>query len=149
MSIPLVKQQPGQPGNDVIAGSQARKNTFLPWLRTWELYPTLFIAGFLRLYDINKSLFTDDQAAIYRMAHDAFVHGVGPATSNMSSTRILHSPISVYFYMLPASLSADPLWGNAFTALCNILAVLLAYIFTRRYFGRLAAIIVAGLYATG
>jgi 4-amino-4-deoxy-L-arabinose transferase-like glycosyltransferase len=44
--------------------------------------------------------------------------------------------------------SPAPLWATVMTALFNVAAVLLTYIFTRRYFGRLAATIAALLYAT-
>ena len=56
--------------------------------------------------------------------------------------------MAVYFLMIPALFSPDPLWATVMTALFNVAAVLLTYIFTRRYFGRLAATIAALLYAT-
>ena len=56
--------------------------------------------------------------------------------------------MAVYFLMIPAGFSPDPLWATVMTALFNVAAVLLTYIFTRRYFGCLAATIAALLYAT-
>src|SRR5260370_18272029 len=50
--------------------------------------------------------------------------------------------------MMPGLVRPDALWATVMTALFNIAAVLLTYIFTRRYFGRLAATIAALLYAT-
>jgi hypothetical protein len=50
--------------------------------------------------------------------------------------------------MVPVLFSADPYWAAFMTALFNVVAVLLAYIFTRRYYGRTAAIIAATLFAT-
>jgi 4-amino-4-deoxy-L-arabinose transferase-like glycosyltransferase len=118
------------------------------WLSVWEIYPILFIAAFLRLYQINTAEFDDDQAMVFRMAHDAIVHGLIPATANIASIRLVNPPAVIYLFMLPAAFSANPLWGNIFVALFNVLAVLLTYIFVRRYYGRLAAVISALLYAT-
>jgi len=50
--------------------------------------------------------------------------------------------------MLAAAFSSNPLWAEVMVGLLNAVAVLLAYIFTRRYYGRLAGTIVALLYAT-
>src|SRR5947209_577326 len=118
------------------------------WLRTWEIYPIILIAGFLRLYRLDTTAFSSDQSMLFRMAYDALHHGLIPATSNGSSIYTLHPPLTVYFLMLPALLSADPVWAAAMTALFNVVAVLLTYLFTRRYYGRFAATIAAALYAT-
>jgi 4-amino-4-deoxy-L-arabinose transferase-like glycosyltransferase len=118
------------------------------WLCTWEIYPILFVAAFLRFYQINTSEFDADQALVFRMAHDAIYHGLLPATSNIASIRIVNPPAVIYLLMLPAAFSANPLWGILFVGLFNVIAVLLTYIFVRRYYGRLAAIIASLLYAT-
>ncbi len=118
------------------------------WLSAWEVYPILFIAAFLRFYQINTTEFDEDQAMVFRMAHDAIYHGLIPATSNIASIRIVNPPAVIYLFMLPAAFSANPLWGVIYVGLFNIIAVLLTYIFVRRYFGRLAAAIASLLYAT-
>ena len=118
------------------------------WLCTWEIYPILFVSAFLRLYQINTSEFDADQALVFRMAHDAIYHGLLPATSNIASIRIVNPPAVIYLLLLPAAFSANPLWGTFFVGLFNVIAVLLTYIFVRRYYGRLAAIIASLLYAT-
>src|SRR5437588_195465 len=118
------------------------------WLRAWEIYPIILIASFLRLYRLDTTAFSYDQSMLFRMAYDAVHYGLIPATSNGSSILTLHPPLTVYLLMLPAILSANPLWAAVMTALFNVVAVLLTYIFTRRYFGRLAATIAALLYAT-
>ncbi|MGH2497730.1 MAG: glycosyltransferase family 39 protein [Ktedonobacteraceae bacterium] len=115
---------------------------------TWEIYPILLVATFLRLYQLNVTEFDEDQATVFRMARDAVMHGLLPATSNIASIRINNPPGVVYLLMLPAAFSSNPLWGAALVALLNIAAVLLTYIFVRRYFGRLAAIVAALFYAT-
>ena len=119
----------------------------LDWLRTWELYPLVLIAGFLRFYQLNTTEFDQDQAILFRMAHDAISHGLLPTTSNTASIGIAHPAGVIYLFTLPALLSPSPLSGAILVALCTTVAVLLTYFFTRRYYGRLAGIIAALLYA--
>lgn len=117
-------------------------------LRTWELYPILLIAAFLRLYRIDTVAFVDDNAVVFSMARDAIIHGLWPITSNRASLGILNFPLIVYLFMLPAAISSNPLWAEVMVGLLNTMAVLLAYFFVRRYYGRLAGTIVAFFYAT-
>ena len=117
-------------------------------LISWEIYPIILIAAFLRLFNIDKAIFGQDEADVYQLARDAIVHGLIPLTSNRASIGNLNPPMVVYFFMIPAAFSANPFWGQAFVALLNTLAVLLTYFFTRRYYGRLAGTIAAALFAT-
>jgi len=117
-------------------------------LLSWEIYPIIFIAAFLRFFHIDRTMFNDDEASVFRIAHDAVAYGFLPLTSNRASLGNLNPPLVVYFFMLPASLSANPLWGQVMVALFNTAAVLLTYLFMRRYYGRLAATIASLLYAT-
>src|SRR5258708_4362583 len=117
-------------------------------LLSWEISLILFIAGVLRLFNINRAMFNDDEASVFRIAHDAVAFGLLPLTSNRASLGNLNPPLVVYFLMLPASLSANPLWGQVMVALFNTAAVALTYFFTRRYYGRLAGTIAALLYAS-
>jgi hypothetical protein len=124
------------------------QNKIRSWLSAWEIYPILSIAACLRLYQINTMEFDEDQAMVFRMAHDAIYHGLIPATSNIASIRIVNPPAVIYLFMVPAAFSANPIWGAIFVGLSNVIAVLLTYIFVRRYYGRLAAVIASLLYAT-
>lgn len=117
-------------------------------LRTWELYPIILIAAFLRLYRIDTVVFVDDNAVVFSMARDAIVHGLWPITSNRASLGMLNFPFIVYLFMFPAAISSNPLWAEVMVGLLNTIAVLLAYIFVRRYYGRLAGTLVAFFYAT-
>ncbi len=132
--------------------THARRSSVLrkirSWLSVWEIYPIVLIAAFLRFYQINTTEFDEDQAIVFRMAHDAIYHGLIPATSNIASIRIVNPPAVIYLFMLPAAFSANPIWGALFVGLFNVIAVLLTYIFVRRYYGRIAAIIASLLYAT-
>lgn len=123
-------------------------HTLYIWLSTWEIYPILLLASFLRFYQLNTTEFDGDQAVLFRMAHDAVVHGLFPVTSNIASINSAHLPLAIYLFMIPAALSANPLGGVILVAFLNVVAVLLTYIFVRHYFGRSAAIIAALFYAT-
>lgn len=117
-------------------------------LRSWEFYLVIFAAVFLRLYQLHTTEFDDDQAAIFQMAYNAVHHGFLVATSNMASLHLYNPPATVYLLMLPAAFTADPLWGAIMTGALAAIAVVLTYLFVRRYYGRLAATIAALTYAT-
>lgn len=117
------------------------------WLLTWEVYPIILIASFLRLYGLNTTPIATDQSALLLLAYNAVHHSLIPVSSNNASIFILHPPLAVYFLMLPMLFSPNPLWAAVMTALFNIIAVLITYIFTRRYFGRLAASVASLLFA--
>lgn len=119
-----------------------------PWLLSWEIYIIVIVAAILRLYRMDTSEFSGDQTILFRMAYDAVHYGLIPATSNGSSIHTMNPPLAVYLLMIPAAISPDPLWATVWTGLFNVAAVLLAYIFVRRYYGRLAATIAAALYTT-
>lgn len=149
MNLTLPKRQLSQKrGPRSQTPSRQEKKALFPWLLTWDIYLVLLVAGFLRLYQINISEFNADQAAIFGLARDALQHGLLPIVSNRASIGIENPPAVIYLLMLPASLSVDPVWAAVMVALYNIFAVLLTYIFTRRYYGRFAALVAALLYAT-
>jgi hypothetical protein len=118
------------------------------WYRSWEFYVIVVLAVGLRLYRIDTAQYMTDHNTFYQMAYDAVAHGLWPISGNRSSTGPLIPPLFVYLMMIPAAISPNPIAGNIFIALCNIAAVLLAYFFVRRYYGRLAGAITALLYAT-
>lgn len=146
MNLTVEDTQPPSAGTESSpAGRWAR---IRPWLLSWEIYSIVIVAAILRLYRMDTSEFSGDQTILFRMAYDAVHYGLIPATSNGSSIHTMNPPIAVYFLMIPAAISSDPLWATVWTGLFNVAAVLLAYIFTRRYYGRFAAIIAASLYTT-
>ena len=118
----------------------------LTGLFSWEIYLILLVAGFLRLYQLSASEFDGDQAAIFSMAPEAVHLGLLPVVTNQASIGIENPPAVIYLLMIPASLSADPLWATVMVGLFNTFAVFLTYLFTRRYYGRLAGIIAGLLY---
>jgi hypothetical protein len=124
------------------------REKFCVLLASWEVYPILLVAGLLRLCYIDTTVFTEDEAVLFRMAHDAVAYGLLPVTGNKASIGPLNPPLFTYIMMLPASLSANPLGGEIVVGVLNTAAVLLTYMFVRRYYGRLAGSIAALLYAT-
>lgn len=118
------------------------------WWQSWEFYLIALLAIALRFYRIDTAQYMTDQNTFYQMAHDALAHGLWPISANHASTGALIPPLFVYVIMLPAAFTSNPIAGNILIALCNVAAVLLTYIFVRRYFGRLAGAISALLYAT-
>jgi 4-amino-4-deoxy-L-arabinose transferase-like glycosyltransferase len=140
----------------VSRSSQPRESASAPvdrlraLLLSWELYLVIgivLLAGFLRLYRIDSSTLDVDQTVIYRIARDAITHGHLAATSNGSSIGNTNPPGAEYLMMIPAAFTADPLWGTILLAVFSTLSVLLAYLFTRRYYGLLAGCSAAILYA--
>ncbi len=126
----------------------ARTSRLRALFSTWELYPIILLAGFLRFYQLNVTEFDDDQAAIFRMAYNAVHNGLIPVMSNGASIGIAHPPGVIYLYMLPALFSANPLGGALLVAFFTLLGVIMTYFFTRRYYGRFAGTIAALLYGT-
>ncbi|WP_162179506.1 ArnT family glycosyltransferase [Thermogemmatispora carboxidivorans] len=137
----------------MVSQPQGRPERRRPWGSwSWLLKPEvpglLLLASALRLYGLNRTEFDDDQATLFRMAYDAVHQGLLPVTSNTGSIGAQHPPGVVYLFMLPAALSANPLWAAVLVALLNVLAVLFTYFFLYRYYGRLAAVTGSFLYAS-
>ncbi len=145
MGVSLVDEQANNVENVLQPKLGARLRS---WLLTWEIYPIVLVASFLRLYRLDITEFATDQSVLYRLAYDALHRGLIPVTSNSSSIFTMNPPLHIYILMIPAMFSSDPLWAVVMTALFNVTAVIIAYFFTRRYYGRLAATIAALLYAT-
>lgn len=120
----------------------------VPWLSSWEIYPILFCAILLHFYGLTTTEFDADQAILWRLPRMAVVHGLIPATGTIASIGMVNPPGYVYLLMLITAFTANPFADVIFTALLNVLAVVLTYVFTRCYYGRLAGTVAALLYAT-
>ena len=136
-----------KPRVPVEAAQASSSFEFRPWWLCWEVYVFLGIAALLRLYGLQTTEFDGDQVMIYRMAYDALHHGWLVATSNGASIGILNPPGVEYILMLPALFGASVVWAAAMVAVLATAGVLLTYLFTRRYYGRLAALFTTLLYA--
>jgi len=149
MNLTLPKKQASKKaGDDSALQAKRNRRVLFSWLFTWDFYLILLVAGFLRLYALNTSEFDGDQASIFILAREVVQHGLLPIVSNRASIGIENPPAIIYLLMIPAALSANPLWATVMIGLFNTVAVLLTYFFTRRYYGRFAALITALLYAT-
>lgn len=145
MKVVLPKKPPAQTGDEKPS---SRGSFHLPsWLFSWEVYLIVLIAAGLRLYHIDFTEFDGDQANIFRMAYGALHNGMLVATANGASIRILNPPAVIYLLMIPAAISSNPLGAAIFQALLSVAAVLFTYIFTRRYYGRLAGTVAALTFA--
>ena len=118
------------------------------WLTSWEIYPLLLVTGILCFYRIDTTEFNPDQAVLFSLARNAIRYGMIPVTSNAASVGLAHPPGVIYVLMVPALFSANPMWAAVEQGLITTFAILLTYIFTRRYYGRLAAIGATLLYGT-
>jgi len=107
----------------------------------------LLLAAYLRLNHIDHAEFLWDQAEIskwaLRMARLGEIAWVGPP----SSTSLHSFPGTTWLLVIPYALSPSPAVATAFVALLNVLAVLGCHLLTRRWFGRLAAVTAALLFA--
>lgn len=117
------------------------------WWRAWEIYPLLLVATLLRLYQLTWTEFDADQAALASLPRMALAHGLLPGTGAFASIGLANPPGYVYLFLPIAAVTASPLVDALLTALLNVLAVLLTYLFVRRYYGRLAGTCSAVLFA--
>jgi hypothetical protein len=134
-------------GKRESASSARLRHRIAGWLRIWEIYPLLLFAAALRLYQLPWTEFDADQAALVSLPRMALAHGLIPGTGAFASIGLANPPGYVYLFLPIAALTASPLIDAIFTALLNVLAVLLTYLFVRRYAGRLAATCSALLFA--
>jgi 4-amino-4-deoxy-L-arabinose transferase-like glycosyltransferase len=113
-------------------------------LRRWEwvsLLLVLWIGAGLRLGAPGITEFKRDEAVLTRLAlnlaqgHDFPWLGMG------SSTGFPNTPLSVYLLALPMTLGTNPILPTVFIGFLNLLALALLWKFTRRYWGRYAALI--------
>src|SRR5438270_2938685 len=146
MNLALPNKHASKSTPDGQSSAWQKIKYLLTRLSSWEIYLILLVAGFLHLYQLNTSEFDGDQAVIFGLAREAVHFGLLPIVSNQASIGTEHPPALIYLLMIPAVLSANPLWAVVTVGLFNMLAVLLTYFFTRRYYGGLAGIIAALLY---
>src|SRR5260370_22489347 len=147
MKFAILQTNIVSPDSEVLSAPSTWHSQMKPWLLSWEMYIIVAVASFLRLYQINTTEFDADQANIFHMAYYAVHHGMLVATSNQSSLGTMNPPAIIYMLKPPALFSADPLWAAVWVSLLSIIAVLLTYLFIRRYYGRWAGTIAASLFA--
>jgi hypothetical protein len=111
------------------------------------LFIILLLATVLRLAAPTVVEFKRDEANISRLALD-FVRGRDiPLLGISSSVGLPNPPVSVYIFAIPYLFTSDPTFATQFVGILNVLAVLLTYLLTRRYYGAGVALLAALLYA--
>ncbi|MDT8305918.1 MAG: hypothetical protein RRC07_08285 [Anaerolineae bacterium] len=107
----------------------------------------LGLAAFLRLAWPGLTHFQADEARLYLRAL-SMAQGEGIATHGIeSSIGFPNSPVSVWLYALPLLVWPHVYAATVFTGLVNLLAVAGAWLITRRYWGRAAALVALLLFA--
>jgi hypothetical protein len=107
----------------------------------------LLLAAFLRFTAPGVVEFKRDEANLSYLALD-FARGHSlPLLGISSSVGIPNSPLSVYVFSIPYLITSDPIVATQFVGLVNVIAVLLIYLLTRRYYGAGAGLLTALLYA--
>jgi hypothetical protein len=107
----------------------------------------LLLAAFLRFTSPAVVEFKRDEANLSYLALD-FARGRSlPLLGISSSVGVPNSPLSVYLFSIPYLLTSDPIVATQFVGLLNVIAVLLTYLLTRRYYGVGPGLLAALLYA--
>lgn len=107
----------------------------------------ILIAVFLRLGNLWYIEFKGDEAANSFLALDFVDKGIFPLAGDMSSIGTYNPPIFVYLISLPFLFSKNPVFISGFTALLNILAVYLCFLFCKAFFNRRTALIATTFFA--
>src|SRR3990172_7139327 len=119
-------------------------------IRRWELAALaaiLILAGALRLGAPGITEFKRDEANLSQLALD-LAHGrTFPLLGISSSVGVPNPPLSVYLFAIPYALSDSPILATLFVGLLNVMAVGLAWLVARRYYGPRAAAVAGVLYA--
>ncbi len=106
-----------------------------------------FLAAMLRLGSPEIVEFKRDEANLSRLSIDLATGEQFPWLGIGSSVGFPNSPINVYLFALPYTISHNPLIASLFVGFLNIVAVALLWRMTRRYFGETAALMAGLFYA--
>lgn len=120
-----------------------------PWGRRdlIVLFLIVLAAVLLRLVNLDYMQFEGDEANNLAVAAD-FVSGRAfPLVGIPSSIGTYFPPLFTYLMAIPLMFSRNPVIAAGFVALVNCASVGLCYVFCRRYFGEIVAIVAAGFFA--
>jgi hypothetical protein len=130
-----------------LGSAAARGWRALPaWTQRPDFLIVLLAGALLRLLWLDSTSFLGDQAELLALARSAVDALALPLMGIRSSIGTLNPPAAIYPLLPLARL--DPFWSALFTALANIVAVVLLYRLADRYAGRGAAFAAGLLYAT-
>jgi hypothetical protein len=115
------------------------------WVRQWEFWLVIGLAGLFRIPPLARSPFGSDDALLFLEAIRAVHDHLLPATSIFNSLLALNMPFYTWL-LLP--FATHPLGMAIVTDVADILTVGGLYLFGARYFGRVAGLVAGLLYAT-
>ncbi len=148
------RPQGGDDATDHAAPAANEKAVKGPFLApAWGGRDTVFCflivlaAAVLRLLNLNYMEFKGDEAGNLFIAIDLVSGRTFPLVGIMSSIGTYTPAFFAYLMAIPVIFTRNPLLAAGFVALLNCAAVGLTYVFCRRYFGQIAAIIAAGFFA--
>ena len=107
----------------------------------------LLVAALLRLLNLDYMEFKGDEANNLFVAGDLVSGKTFPLVGIPSSIGTYNPPLFTYLLGIPLFFSRNPVIAAGFVALLNCAAVGLSYVFCRRYFGRIVAVIAAVFFA--
>jgi 4-amino-4-deoxy-L-arabinose transferase-like glycosyltransferase len=111
------------------------------------LFLILLVAALLRLLNLDYMEFKGDEANNLFVAADLVSGKAFPLVGIPSSIGTYNPPLFTYLMGIPLFFSRNPVIAAGFVALLNCAAVGLSYVFCRRYFGQIVAIIAAIFFA--
>lgn len=143
---PLIsKPLPAAAGQSVAAGEghgiPKRQERLL-------LTAILILAALLRLGWLGIAQFSADEAGIVCLALELAEGRSLPLFGTGTSFGLPTPPLCEHLYALPARVSSNPFWLTFFTASLNVLAVVLCWRLSRRYWGWQVAACATLLFAT-
>jgi 4-amino-4-deoxy-L-arabinose transferase-like glycosyltransferase len=104
----------------------------------------MLVAAFLRLGNPGITEFKWYEATLSQLARDVATGKDFTLVGTQATSGFPNSPVSVYLLALAYSTGNNPVLGQLFVGLVNLVALALIWNFARRYYGRVAAF-VAGL----
>ncbi len=121
----------------------------LPLWAWCALLAILVLGGVLRFAHPDVIEYRRDEANLSRLALSMARGESVPLLGIGSSIGAPNPPFSVWVFVPPYLFGNDPTLATQWVGLLSLLAVLLTFLFTRRWFGTAAALIAAGLFACG
>lgn len=106
-----------------------------------------FVAALLRLIHLNYMEFKGDEASTLFLAVDFVSAKAFPLVGIGSSLGTYNPPLFTYLMGIPMLFSRNPVIAAGFIAILDSVAVGLTYVFCRRYFGRITAIVASVFFA--
>jgi hypothetical protein len=139
------------PRPDVKGASTSRRligaRLWTPLLSAFALLATAATGLWLRWDRLQLAEFCSDQAWVVNQAYNFVTGGPLPLAGIPTSVGTVQGPYELWLLALPLALDKDPRLATAFVGLLQVGALVTAYFLATRYFGRLAGLCAALLFA--